>query len=100
MVEIRGFTAKSLNISQNHPPKLQRVKIPQILPAFSPVSEVGGLARDILAQRGGQVTVPMEDAPAPPRAPPSSSAVLWQPPQAGSPKCFVSVLYSIYIVEL
>lgn len=46
-------------------------------------ASVGGLARDVLTQRGGHVVAPVEGDTGPPPPPrPVQSAVLWQPPQA------------------
>lgn len=51
--------------------------------AASNMSQVGGLARDVLTQRGGHVVAPVEGDTGPPPPPrPVQSAVLWQPPQA------------------
>lgn len=43
---------------------------------------VGGLARDVLSARGGNVVMASEEAAAPPPPPRPQSSVLWQPPQA------------------
>ena len=51
--------------------------------AASNMSQVGGLARDVLTQRGGHVVAPVEGDTGPPPPPRLvQSAVLWQPPQA------------------
>ena len=46
------------------------------------MSQVGGLARDVLTQRGGHVVAPAGDSAPPPAPRPVQSALLWQPPQA------------------
>eukprot|EP00933_Yihiella_yeosuensis_P015009 TRINITY_DN13213_c0_g2_i1.p1 TRINITY_DN13213_c0_g2~~TRINITY_DN13213_c0_g2_i1.p1 ORF type:complete len:488 (+),score=118.46 TRINITY_DN13213_c0_g2_i1:79-1542(+) len=46
-------------------------------------SSVEGLARDVLAQKGGSVAEPSQSSAAPPPPPrPATTAVLWEPPRA------------------